>query len=80
LIRSARGILREPRDRPAFERHDQIGQRVGIRPFPRLKFGRIMRGQVDVGILSGKAEQEPALALAAILALPQLADQLSGRS
>src|SRR3546814_1724369 len=59
-------------------RNDELFELVEFGPAPGAKF-LVLRMDVDVAVLAHETHQEPALALAAILATPHLADQMVGQ-
>src|SRR5882757_5361791 len=60
------------------ERHDDVGKLAWIDPAPRPEL-LVRSGDIDILVLAEEAEQEPALGLAAIFALPHLTDQIVGQ-
>ena len=48
-------------------------------PFPFAEFRRLVGIELDVAVVAVEPGEEPVLALAAILAVPQFADHLFGQ-
>src|ERR1043166_4557933 len=64
----------------ALERHDQVGKILHRLPAPRDEFRLVAaRGvlNVDLAVVSGEAQREPFLRLAAIFSLPRPAEELA---
>src|SRR5579862_7237587 len=64
----------------AFERHDKVRDILQRLPAPGGKFRLLRAGgmsEVDLALVAGKAHREPFLSLAAVFALPSLADDLA---
>src|SRR5262245_58307397 len=75
---------REFRDDPlvglAFERHDQVGKVFHRLPAPFDEFRLVAAARmrdVDLAVVAGEAQRKPFLRLAAVLAIPGLADDLA---
>ena len=64
----------------ALERHDQVENLAHGRPAPLVEFlGVARRMEIDLAVFAGEAQRKPFLCLAAVFALPGLADQLFGQ-
>src|SRR5580692_8448737 len=64
----------------ALERHDQVRNVLHRLPAPGREFrlrGASGMGEVDLALVAGEAHREPFLGLAAVFALPRLADDLA---
>src|SRR5580700_4144332 len=64
----------------ALERHDEVRNVLHRLPAPGREFrllGAGGMGEVDLALVTGEAHREPFLGLAAVLALPRLADDLA---
>ena len=79
-LRELREFLHHPLVDLPLERHDQVGKLLHRLPAPFDEFRLVAAGRmrdVDLAVVAGEAQRVPFLRLAAIFALPGLADDLA---